>query len=293
MLSLNKKLITYSALLASLVLTHPIYAAEKEVSFEVDGQKVVGTLETPENTSNPPVVLLLHGFMGHRHELPVKGTEEGVYSRTARVMAEHGLASLRIDFRGSGDSDGKWEDTTFSRQIEDANAAVNWLKNNKKINIEKIGVLGWSQGGLVASHVAKLNPEIKSLALWGPVTHPFMTYSNLLGADFILEAVASDPEKSFSTTTPWGNSTTLKSKFFKELFTKNPIGAIADYNGPLLVIRGTRDDLVISAESWMAYHDGEEKLVEFNTDHIWNVFSGPEVIDEKIIPETISWFIKM
>ena len=293
MFSLNKKSVAYSALLTSLLLPYPTYAMEKDIFFDVNGQKVIGTLETPENISNPPVVLMLHGFMGSRHELDVNGTEEGVYSRAARILAENGLASLRIDFRGSGESDGKWEDTTFSRQIEDANAAVNWLKNNNKINSEKIGVLGWSQGGLIASHVAKFNPDIKSVALWAPVTHPFMTFSNLLGADLVLEAAASEPEKRFSATTPWGNNTTLKGKFFKEVLSKNPIGAIADYKGPLLVIRGTQDNLVVNTDAWMTYHNGVEKLIEFDTDHVWNAFSGPEVIDEKMMPETVAWFSKM
>ncbi|WP_299018490.1 alpha/beta fold hydrolase [uncultured Photobacterium sp.] len=293
MLSLNKKPGACSALLASLILSYPVYAAKKDISFNVDGQKVIGTLETPENISKPPVVLMLHGFMGNRHELPVKDTEEGVYSRAARIMAEHGLASLRIDFRGSGDSDAKWEDTTFSSQIEDANAAVNWIKSNNKVDNSKIGILGWSQGGLIASHVAKSNPNIRSVALWAPVTHPFMTFSNLLGADLILEAAASDPEKRFSATTPWGKNTTLKAKFFKEILTKNPIGAIADYQGPLLVIRGSQDNLVINTDAWMTYHDGVEKLIEFDTDHVWSAFSGPEILDGKMLPETIDWFSKM
>ncbi|MGF1723933.1 alpha/beta hydrolase family protein [Photobacterium nomapromontoriensis] len=288
-----KKSISYLSLISSLTLSHSIYAAESDIRINVSGQTVIGTLNIPENSVRPPVVLMLHGFMGNRDELQIKGTDEGIYSRAARIMAEQGIASLRIDFRGSGDSDGKWEDTTFSRQIEDANAAIKWLKNSHQIDTARIGVLGWSQGGLIASHVAKFNPDINSVVLWAPVTHPYMTYSNLMGSDLVLEATNSDPEKKFSATTPWGNHTTLKGKFFKEVLTMNPIGAIASYKGPLLVIRGIQDDLVVNTEAWTAYHDGTEKLVDLDTDHVWSAFSGPQLIDNKVMPETIAWFNKM
>lgn len=292
MLSL-KKSITHLSLITSLVLSHSINATESDIHIDINGQKVIGTLNVPNNSVRPPVVLMLHGFMGNRDELQVTGTDEGIYSRAARIMAEQGIASLRIDFRGSGDSDGKWEDTTFSRQIEDANAAIKWLKNNPQVNTAKIGVLGWSQGGLIASHVAKFNPEVSSVVLWAPVTHPYMTYSNLMGTDLVLEATNSDPEKKFSATTPWGNHTTLKGKFFKEVLTMNPIGAIASYKGPLLVIRGTQDDLVVNTEAWTAYHDGTAKLVDLDTDHVWSAFSGPQMIDNNVMPETIAWFNNM
>lgn len=103
-----------------------------------------------------------------------------------------------------------------------------------------MGLLGWSQGGLVASHVANLNPDLDAVVLWSPVTHPYMTYGKLMGADLVLKASASAAETPFTTTTPWGYETTLKGKFFKEVLTMNPIGAIAHYPGPLLVIQGTQ-----------------------------------------------------
>lgn len=94
----------------ALALLGTAQAAEEVVSILVDGQMIKATLETPDGTAAPaPVVLMLHGFTGSRDELPVKDTDEGVFSRTARQLAENGFASLRIDFRGSGESEGAWK----------------------------------------------------------------------------------------------------------------------------------------------------------------------------------------
>ncbi|HHG3160594.1 TPA: alpha/beta hydrolase family protein [Vibrio parahaemolyticus] len=279
--------------LISLFISCNSYALEKDITYSIDAQNVVGTLTLPDSKNPPPVVLMLHGFNGNRDELPVKGTDEGLYSRTARVLANHGIASLRIDFRGSGESDGNWEDTTFSSQIEDARAAIEWLRDSHDIDKSRIGVLGWSQGGLVASHVVSSNKDVKSTVLWAPVTHPVMTYSSLLGSDNVLKASRSEDTEVFVSVTNWGDEIKLKAPFFKEVFSYNPIGAITNYRGPLLVIIGSKDDLVVDVNSWMKYHEGDEKLVELSTNHVWDIFSSSDVLDKKLLPETISWFEKM
>ena len=117
------------ALAASLLVagTWHAEAAEKAIDFVVDGQKVVGTLALPDGASTPPVVLLLHGFTGSRDELEIPAVKEGIFERAARMWADKGFASLRIDFRGSGESEGKFEDTTLDGQVKDALAALDYL----------------------------------------------------------------------------------------------------------------------------------------------------------------------
>ena len=85
--------------------------SESDISFSNMDETVIGTLALPDGAGPFPIALLLHGFTGTRHELPVVGTEDSMFSRAARWLGERGVASLRIDFRGSGESDGAWEDT--------------------------------------------------------------------------------------------------------------------------------------------------------------------------------------
>lgn len=89
----------------------------------------------PTTDTAVPLVLLFHGFKGERDELPIVNTEEGMYSRTARIFAERGIATLRIEFRGSGESEGKWEDTTFTGQIADAIAALDYAEAPLRVSI--------------------------------------------------------------------------------------------------------------------------------------------------------------
>lgn len=283
-----------ACLLVFAALAGPVLAAEQLVSFSVGGLKVAGTLEIPDAQTGPsPVVLLLHGFTGTRDELPVKDTEDGVYQRVARQLADAGYASLRIDFRGSGDSGGNWEDTTFSGQIADAVAAIDWLKDNESVDGTKISVLGWSQGGLVATHAVASRPEVKSTILWAPVTNPLATYSALLGSEVVATAIAGAPDTPHTVKLPWGVDTVLKGAFYQELPTTSPAAAIAEYEGPLLVIVGTRDTTVMpqpfAGQILLDYHPGIEKLAIFDTDHVWDAFVGPATIDEKMVPTTLEW----
>ncbi|WP_419907848.1 alpha/beta hydrolase family protein [Hoeflea sp.] len=281
------------ALLAAL-FSITAHAAEKDIEFRVDGKSVVGTLETPDNATEPaPVVLMLHGFTGSRHELPIADTDEGVFSRTARQLADNGYASLRIDFRGSGDSQGAWEDTTFSGQIVDAVAAVDWLKDSQDVDGDNISILGWSQGGLVAAHAAAERPDVKSVVLWAPVTNPLMTYSGILGSETVMNAIAGEPETPHTVKLPWGVDTTLKGAFYHEIPETSTAAAVSDYPGPLLVIVGTRDTTVApqpaAGQILLNYHPGKQQLVVFDTDHVWDAFSGPGTLDGQMIPATLGW----
>ena len=271
-------------------------AAETKVSFSVDGQKVIGTLSTIDDNPKAPVVVMFHGFGGSRDELAIKDTKDGVFSRSARLFAERGYASLRIDFRGSGESDGKWADTTFSGQIKDGIAAVDWLKASDKVDGSRISILGWSQGGLVGAHVARARPDVKSVTLWAPVVTPLYTYGNVLGADNVAKGLTSPPDTEITARLPWGVDTTLKASFFKEMPTTSTIAAIAHYPGPLQVIVGSKDTTVTpqpaSGQVLLDYHDGEERLDVFDMDHVFNAFTGPQTIDSHLVPATLEWLKK-
>lgn len=268
-------------------------AAEETISFDVGGQKVVGTLETPDGVSNPPVVLMLHGFTGTRNELPVKDTEEGVFERTARQLADKGYASLRIDFRGSGDSDGAWADTTFSGQITDAVAAIDWLKASDAVDGSRIAVLGWSQGGLVAAHAVNERADVEALILWAPAVNPMNTFGAIVGAEVMAKALTDPADTEITVTLPWGVDTTLKAAFYQEMPLTSTVGAVARYSGPMLVIVGAKDTVVTpqpqAGQVLLDYHDGEQKIAIFETGHVWGAFEGPQIIDEKMVPETLQW----
>jgi uncharacterized protein len=217
-----------------------------------------------------------------------------VFSRTARLLAEAGYASLRIDFRGSGNSEGNWEDTTFSGQIADAIASVDWLKKQDTVDASKLGILGWSQGGLVAAHAAaRRGEDVDALILWAPVVNPFHSYAHALGAENVARALGAGGEEIFTSTLPWGAETRLKASFYHEFATTSTAGRRGQYYGPLKVIVGARDATVFpqpaTGEQLLTYHEGEESLSLVDADHVWNAFAGPQTLDEVMVPLSIQW----
>lgn len=279
---------------AASVLDGPLAVAERDVTFQSQGQRVVGTLALPQGGAAPyPVVLIFHGFTNDRNALPIQGTDENLYGRSARLLAEHGIASLRIDFRGSGQSEGEWSDTTFSGQIDDALAAVDFLATVPEVDAARLGLIGLSQGGLVAAETAARVPEVDSVALWSAVANPPDTYQLLMGAETVAQGLTA-PDPGVEVTLPWGEPFLMKRGFFEDLYAVNPIGAISQVEVPLLVVVGLQDTTVMpqpyQGETFLNYHEGPELLVEVNSDHVFSVLSatGPAVLDD-VIEATLGW----
>lgn len=269
----------------------------QEITFENQGDTVYGTFTAPDGVRGKmPAVVMLHGFTGDRNEGPIFepdfSFEEFMYERTARIFAENGVASLRIDFRGSGESIELigFEETTFSGQVSDAYAAVEWLDDHRSVG--DIGVLGLSQGGLVGTITAEAHKRVSSLVLWSPVANPVDTYKTVLGADCVAEGLVED---SADCTLPWGAVVTLNQPFFEELYTTDPIAAISHYDKPMQVVVGERDDVVTPqpeyGETYVTYHDGLEELVVLDGDHVFDVFvgNGVGVLDDAI-NASLGWF---
>jgi uncharacterized protein len=283
------RLTTILAILPALALAQP---AEERIELLSGGQSFIGTLALPEGEP-APVVLLLHGFTGSRDELPIPNTNDGIFSRTARLLAENGYASLRIDFRGSGESiaDMTYEATTFEGQVADALAAVEYLKSLDRVNGGDVFVIGWSQGGLVASAVAGRSGTLDAVALWQPVGDPKATYGALLGAEAMAAGMAAAPDESITAALPWGAEVRLNGAFFDAIESFDPMAEIAAFSGPLFVTKGTLDTTVLPevADAFIAAHEGPEELWTVEMDHVFNVFSTTDTLDE-MVAVTVAFF---
>lgn len=272
------------ALLAAPALAQ----SEETVTIDTPLGPVIGTLETPAGDP-APVVLLFHGFTGSRDELPVANTDEGVFSRTARLLAEQGIASLRIDFRGSGESPGAFADTTFEGQVADGLAALSWLEANPAVDGQRLAVLGWSQGGLVATAVAGRSDKPDALVLWAAVANPEESFGGIVGSEMLEKGLAAG-DAALPVTLPWGAVVELKRGFFEGVTTFDPPAELASYAGPLFIAHGTKDTTVLPAavDTFLAAHEGEEASWTADMDHVFNAFTGPETLDQ-MVGETIGF----
>ena len=277
------------------LFTFSAFAANEEtITFTSADQNVFGTLALPEG-GPAPVVLMLHGFTGARDELKTDHVKAGVFARTARRLAEQGYASLRIDFRGSGESvdDLSFAQTTFDSQIADALAAVAYLKSSEQVQSDEIYLIGWSQGGLVATAVAGRSKDLDVVALWAAVADPKLTYGALLGPEVMKMGKAAGANEAVKVKLPWGAEIELNGTFFEGIESFDAIAEIAAFKGPLFVAQGIKDTTVVpeSADKLIAAHEGPEQLWKADMGHVFNTFTTEKTLDE-LIDVTISFFKK-
>lgn len=126
-------------------------------------QKIFGVLHKPLNAGKIPVVLMCHGLGGN------KVGKGRLYVNLSEKLTSMGIGVLRIDFRGSGDSEGDFSSMTIDSEVSDALTALEYLKTLPFVDSDRIAIFGRSFGGVVAIMAAKHFGSIKSVALWAPV----------------------------------------------------------------------------------------------------------------------------
>ncbi len=275
---------------------------QQVVTFKNEGMNLVATLVIPATPQKPPIVLTFNGFGEDRFYKIVPGTGgEYYYDRLSRFLAEQGIATLRVDYRGSGASDGTFNMLCFSTQISDVSASIDYVQKNlrNRVDCEHLGLVGHSQGGLVSSIAAARDKRVKAVTVWSAVANPPTTFEFLCTKEKMREGL-NLPDGGSLIVPVWietffyGNFD-LGKCFFQDVYSIDPIAEIKNYKGPFMYIGGLQDIIVspqpYSGELYMKYHTGTEKLIMLDTDHEFNSDYYPEDYD-KTLYWTAAWFIK-
>lgn len=174
-------------------------------------------------------MLFLHGLTGQRMEAHF------MFVRAARLLAASGLASLRFDFGGSGESDGEFEDMSPLTELADAHAALSWLTRQKLVDAERIGVVGMSMGGCVAGMLAG-DERVRALALWAAVADlsPILQAAAPVAARVQLRRKGYIEYGAFK----------LGGRFIEDASKTDPLLGVADSEADVLIMHGTADQVV-------------------------------------------------
>lgn len=138
---------------------------DEEVAYENQkaGVKFGGTLTLPKGDGPFPAALLITGSG------PQDRDESLLGHRPFLVLADHltrkGIAVLRVDDRGVGKSTGSTTNSTTADFADDALAGIAYLKTRKEIDSKKIGLIGHSEGGLVAPLAASKSADVAFVVL--------------------------------------------------------------------------------------------------------------------------------
>lgn len=149
---------TLEAFTPVVIETGDLPYIQEEVTFENGDITLAGTLTLPEGDGPHPAVVLITGSGG-------QDRDETIFSmRPFKLIADGltpaGIAVLRYDDRGIGQSTGDFASATTSDFATDAAAAIEYLLTRDDINPEQIGVLGHSEGGIVSAMLGATNPHL-------------------------------------------------------------------------------------------------------------------------------------
>lgn len=138
----------------------------EEVFFtnpEAKNIKLAGTLTLPKGNNNPTTVILIAGSGPQNRNSELLGHKP--FLVISDYLTNNGIAVLRFDERGIAQSQGNHKTATTLDLASDVNAAVNYLLKRTDINTNKIGLVGHSEGGLIAPIVASQNKKVAFITL--------------------------------------------------------------------------------------------------------------------------------
>lgn len=184
-------------------------------------------------TGQCPMVILMHGIFSSK--------DYGPMPQLARGLAETGIASIRFDFDGHGRSEGRKQDMTIEKELADARAIWNYVQNLPYVS--SVGLLGHSQGGVVASMTAGrlatedgANPAGLVLLAPGSVIKEACQGGKFFNARF-------DPKDPPKHIRCWGMYK-LGREYLVTTQQLDIYGTAASYAGPVLLLHGDRDGIV-------------------------------------------------
>lgn len=138
----------------------------RPLTVRVDGRLVVAMLHLPSHdppATGWPVVIECHGVNGS------KIGPNRAFVAVAEHLEETGIATVRADYRGAGDSEGDPEDLTPATARADVLAVLAEIRD---LDAGRVGLIGHSFGGIVAAGLSRELPGVQGVALWSTPTDP-------------------------------------------------------------------------------------------------------------------------
>lgn len=204
---------------------------EEQVAIDGSKGRLAAIIQKPvlEPGQQCPMVILCHGF---------GGTKDGpMFELIADSLQANGIASIRFDFNGHGQSEGLFEEMTVPNEIEDAKKVFEYVRDMRYVS--SVALVGHSQGGVVAAMTAGElgNENIKAVALMAPAA--VLRDDAIRGSIFGKSYNPSDPPETIEL---WGRK--LGRAYVETAFSLPIYETAARYRGPALIVHGNADRVV-------------------------------------------------
>ncbi len=185
---------------------------------EKGGDSLAGTLTIPEGDGPFPAVFLVTGSGPQDRNETVFGQKP--FLVLSDYLTRHGIEVLRCDDRGIGKSTGDFGSATTMDFADDASACVEFLKMRKKVNPKAIGLIGHSEGGVIAPIVAVNNRDVSFIVL--------MAGTGVTGEQVLYEQSALISKASGASDSAVAMQRTMQERLFAVLKEEKDTAAIHD-----------------------------------------------------------------
>lgn len=238
------------------------------------GNKISAILSSPEKP-NKKAVILLHCFTCTKYHRVIRNVSES--------LVEKGFTTLRFDFSGNGESEGKIEDSFYTKMIDEVKKAVDFFQ---KKGFKKISVGGHSLGAMVSLLAASEDSRISSVIFIAGSSEAARVRQ--VFSDDVLEKVE---KEGIATGHAYGRDIPIKREFLRDIEKYNVGYAAATLNRPILIIHPIQDEIInfYHARQLFEWVKSKKTLVALeNCDHL---FKKPLAI-EKLREEVSKWALK-
>ena len=230
------------------------YTAENVVVKTPAGHTLAGTLTLPKGASRAkPVGAIVtvtgSGAQDRDEAIGLPGFQP--FRQIADSLGRRGIAVLRMDDRGTGESGGTFKGSTSADFAEDARAGLDYLRTRPEIRSDRLGVLGHSEGAIIAPMVAEKEPKLRAIVLLAGIAQAGRTALHFqikngyerdtkLTPEKRAELISAIPARidGMSAADPW-------MKFF---LTHDPAATMRRVKTPVLILTGSRDQQAVPAE---------------------------------------------
>jgi predicted esterase len=163
------------------------------------------------------------------------------------------------------------------------------LARDPRVQGQRVALLGWSQGGLVAACVAARSKQPLATALWAAVADPVETFGGILGAQTVAAGLKTGDQA--LQITLQDKTIALKQGYFDGVITLKPAQEIRHSTVPLFVAHGRADTAVLphAADLYLTAHKGKQQAWITDMDHSFNATQSPVMLD-RMLDATAAFF---